>query len=112
MTIELEDGMMDYLEDSTGGIHLILRDADDADKAARGMNSAVAALYAIPHPEEPDDPLPSSASDLPSTGEGPRLWADIVDAEVYDGLLEHVLAAVVGALEAEGVSGRLGWVKR
>jgi hypothetical protein len=107
MAIEVDDGLLDYMAGSTGALHLVLRDTDDPDLALEAMRQAKAALFTIPHPEEPDDPLPSFASAVTAGAAGVTFWFDIADAEAYEGLLEQVLATVVRALEKSGVSGRL-----
>lgn len=64
-------------------------------------------MGAIPHPEEPDDPLPSYVSAVEVTDDGARLTIDFADAEAYDGLLERVLDAVLEGLLRAGVDGGL-----
>lgn len=90
-------------------MHVEIRDSPDPDGASAGLMAARKALFTIPHPEEPSDPLPSFASEIEVGQRGPTFWFDIADAEAYDGLLDQVVSALAGALEAAGVEGRLTW---
>lgn len=72
------------------------------------MRQAANALFSVPHPEEPDESLPSFVSGVTMGARGPTFWFDIADAEVYDGLLEQVLETVVQALEQADATGLLG----
>lgn len=63
------------------------------------LRRARQAILRIPHPEEPDDPFASFASEVTSSEAGWTFSVDMADAEAYPGVLEAVLAAVVEALE-------------
>jgi hypothetical protein len=75
--------------------------------ATTALEAAGRAVTAIRHPEEPDGPLPSYVSQVESVDGGFELWFDIADAEVYDGLLDSVEAAVVAAITSVLDHGRL-----
>ena len=107
--LRVAPGLADYVASHTGHVELLLRgDPDDA-RAELAMAAARDALFAVPHPEEPDDPLPSVGSDITTTGDGVMFWFDIADAEAYDGLIDEVVQAMVGALAREGAEGLLTW---
>jgi hypothetical protein len=93
MRIEVEDGLLEYMAGNTGAVHLELHDTDDPDRAIEGMRQAANALFSVPHPEEPDESLPSFVSGVTIGARGPTFW--FADAGVYDGLLEKVLETVV-----------------
>lgn len=106
--VDVADGLVDYFASSSGAAHVELR-TPDHEGAVRGLTAARRALFAIPHPEEPDDPLPSFASDVTVSEQGATFWFDAADAEEYDGLLERVVDALREAIEREGVDGSLTW---
>ncbi len=93
------------MANSSGAIHLQLREAADVGEAAEAMRKARAALFKLPHPEEPDDPLPSFASPVVLESGGPTFWFDIADAE--GDVLEQVLRTVTTELTEAGASGFL-----
>jgi hypothetical protein len=107
--VRVQDGFADYVAASTGAVIVELRDTGDPDAAKRALIAARRALFAIPHPEEPDDPLPSFASEVEVHDTGASFRFDIADAESYDGLVDEVIAALVSAIETEGVDGTLGF---
>jgi hypothetical protein len=109
MAIEVEAGLAEHLAETSGSAHFELRDFGDAGAAAAAMEQAKRAVFSVPHPEEPDDPLPSYASDLPTTNPAIGFWIDMADAEAYDGLIDQVVAKVVSALDEAGIDGRLTW---
>lgn len=99
--------LLDYMADHSGSCTFVLREVP-ADKARLGLQRAGEAVAAIPHPEEPDDPLPSYVAPVDVADDGSaRLTIDIADGEAYDGLLERVLDAVLDGLAAAGVAGGL-----
>jgi hypothetical protein len=107
--VEIAAGLVEYMASSTGAIHVELRGAGDPESAVRALTAARGAIYRIPHPEEPSEPLPSFASDVTATDDGATFWFDAADAEAYDGLLDQVAASIAAAIDEAGVGGRLTW---
>lgn len=107
--MNVADGLIEYMSENTGHVEVQLRDAPDADLAVVAMEAARKALFGIPHPEEPDDPLPSTVGEVRTGERGPTIDFDIHDAEVYDGLLETVVLTLKAAIEAAGGDGTLSW---
>jgi len=105
--IRVDPGLVDYIAESSGAAHVQLQDAEDPEVAVAAMRLARSAVFSIPHPEEPDDPLPSFASAVTMAEGGPTFWFDIADAEVHDGTLRQVVKAMVTALDAAGATGWL-----
>ncbi len=107
--IEVAPGLLEAWSAGSGGCHVVLRGVDDAALARRAMAAAAKALYRVPHPEEPEDPFISFVSRVSEAeGGGVTFWFDAADAEVYDGVLDELLGAVVDALQSAGVTdGRL-----
>ena len=107
MGVEVDPDLLGYMAANSGACTLVL-EASPPEAAVRGLRAACRAVGAIPHPEEPSDPLPSHISAPEATVDGAHCTLDIADAEVYDGLLETVVQAVLDALAGEGIlSGRL-----
>lgn len=103
MALVVDPDLLDYMASHSGMCTFVLKDLSP-EAAVRGLRSACRAVGAIPHPEEPEDPLPSYMSAPEPTGDGARCTIDMADAEAYEGLLERVLQAVLDALAAEGVA--------
>jgi hypothetical protein len=103
MALVVDPDLLDYMASNSGSCTFVLKDTSP-EAAVRGLRSACRAVGAIPHPEEPDDPLPSYMSAPEPTGDGARCTIDMADAEAYEGLLERVLQAVLEGLAAEGVA--------
>jgi hypothetical protein len=97
------------MAESSGAVHVELRGVPDADAGQRAMEAARSALFAIPHPEEPDDPLPSFATNVSLGDRGPTFWFDIADAEAYDGLIDTVVKKLAAAVEGEVAEATLTW---
>ena len=104
--LEIDPAFREKLAASTGAAQVVVRSAD-VDAAVRGLRRARTALFQIPHPEEPEDPLPSYASAVAADETSARFRFDIADAEAYTGLIDQVADAIIAALEAEGVDGHL-----
>jgi hypothetical protein len=102
MAVVVDPGLLDYMASNSGACTFVLKETSP-EAAVRGMQSACRAVGAIPHPEEPGDPLPSYMSVPETTGDGARCTIDVADAEAYEGLLERVLQAVLDGLATEGV---------
>jgi hypothetical protein len=91
-------------------MHFEVRGAADAREAHRGLSRGRADVLAIPHPDEPDGPFASFASDVEAGARGPGFWVDMADAEAYDGILEEALERVLRALDDCGLrDGCLTW---
>jgi hypothetical protein len=100
--IVVDDDVVASMAASTGACWIVIECADAA--SARGaVDAARAAVWTIPHPEEPEDPLPSFVSDAEDRPGGSSFWFDMADAEAYDGLVEEVLTAIVVAAAASGL---------
>jgi hypothetical protein len=106
MAVIIDPGLLDYMAANAGACTFVLKDVPEED-ALEGMRSARRVVGSIPHPEEPEDPLPSFMSTVEWTGDGARFWIDIADADGYGGLLERVLQAVLDGLAVAGVDGGL-----
>ena len=106
MTVEVDPQLVDRLSANTGAAAVRVVNADDPEALASGLRAAKAAIYRLPHPEEPEDPLPSFAA-ISEAGTDSVLRFDIADAEAYPGLVEQVVAAIASALNDAGVSGTL-----
>jgi hypothetical protein len=110
MAIEVDDGLLDHMRQSSGAIEFELRRAADAGTAQRGLSRGRADVLAIPHPDEPDGPFASFASDVEPGARGPGFSVDMADAEAYDGILEEALERVLLALDDSGLrDGCLTW---
>ena len=107
--MNIAEGLAAYMAESSGAVHIELRGASDEQVALRAMNAAKDALYEVPHPEEPDDPLSSFSSDVAVGERGPAFWFDIADAEAEEGLIDSVIEALAAALNREGADGMLAW---
>jgi len=106
--VDVSDGFIEYLAENSGAAHVELR-TPEREGALVALTAARDALFKVRHPEEPTDPLASFATDVEPTERGATFWFDAADAEVYDGLLEHVVAVMREAIDAHGVSGTLTW---
>jgi hypothetical protein len=110
MPIRVDRNLSAYMRASSGAIHFEVRDPSDPDIASRGLCRARTDVLAIPHPDEPDGPFASFASDVESAMHGPGFWVDMADAEAYTGILEEALERVLIALDASGLQeGCLTW---
>jgi hypothetical protein len=107
VTVTVDPGLVAALAASSGNAQVELRDSSDPDVARRAMQAARAAVYTVPHPEEPDDPLPSYVSEVEDGPRGPRFSIDMADAEGYEGLIERVVATMSAAIDSAGGDGTL-----
>jgi len=103
MALVVDPGLLDYMASNSGSCTFVLKDMSP-EAAVSALRSVCRTVGAIPHPEEPDDPLPSHMSAPEPTADGARCTIDMADAEAYEGLLERVLQAVLDGLAAEGVA--------
>lgn len=102
MAVIVDPELLDHIAAHSGSCTFLLQDVPPED-AVRGLRAAARAVATIPHPEEPEDPLPSYVSSVEVTAGGAGFTIDIADAEAYDGLLERVLDAVLEGLGGAGV---------
>lgn len=108
MAIQVDAGLMEYMNESSGAIHFELRGADQ-DAALRGLEQAIESIFRVNHPDG-DGPYASFASDIEIGSRGPGFWVDMADAEAHDGILEAALDGVLVALDEAGVrDGCLTW---
>lgn len=108
MTVIVDEGLAAHIAANSGAAHIALVGCPDPDLARRAMVAAAKAVFTVPHPEEPDEPLPSFASGVEVDDEGTAtFWFDAADAEAYEGLCEAVVAAMRAAVDATGATGRL-----
>ncbi len=56
------------------------------------MRAAVADMWALPHPEERDDPAPSFVSELTVADDRVTFWFDLADCE---SLMDDVIAFLI-----------------
>jgi hypothetical protein len=92
-----------YLAEHADRARLVLRETPDGDAALRALRRAAAAVGRIPHPVEPAQPLPNWCDAFFVDGV-PVLHLDIQDHAEY---AERIAAAVLTALDADGIDGRL-----
>jgi hypothetical protein len=97
-----EADLIAYLSDQSGQAVFVLREAGDEATAMSALRHAADAVRAIPHPDEPDDPLPNWV-DAISGDDGPSLHLDMQD---HGEQAAQVVAAMVAALEESGIDGR------
>jgi len=107
--MRVAEGLVAYIAEHSGAAQVVLSGVEDSEAAQHALAAARAALFTIPHPEEPGDPLPSFASDVSVGPGGPTFWFDIADAEAYDGLIDRVVQVMTAAIELAGVDGVLTW---
>ena len=105
--VRVEDGIVGRMEDQTGDCRLLLRGSGDPALARAAMVRATQAVFRIPHPEEPDDPLPNSATEVTLTADGPSFSIDCKDQLDDPDTAAAVVAAIVRALDEVGVDGLL-----
>jgi hypothetical protein len=98
-----EDGLIAYVADHCDGVTLTIRDATDPVAALAALEQAAAAIREIPHPDEPDDPLPNWCRAELKDGE-PVLHLDFHD---YPRYAPRVVEIVRSRLDAAAAGGRL-----
>lgn len=98
-----EAGLVAYLAERPSQAVLGLRGAGDDAAAMAALRRAAEAVRAIPHPDEPGEPLPNWAGVLLGD-DGPALHLDLQD---HGDQAPRVVTAIVAALEELGVDGRL-----
>lgn len=103
--IDVDGMIVAYMKEFSGGCHLVI-ECPDIPAAQAAAAAACRALCGIPHPEQPEDPLPSHAWVLDHP-EGASIDFDMHDAEGYDGLVEHVLVVMLEAMVVSGLSDAL-----
>jgi hypothetical protein len=105
--VQAEDDIVLKMEDQSGACRFLLRDTSDGDAAHAAMERAAEAVFNVPHPEEPDEPLPNYASAVTETADGPSFWIDCKDELDDPDTAAAVVTAIVGALDDAGVDGLL-----
>src|SRR3954468_9122315 len=78
MLVRDEADLVAYLTDRPSQAVFVLRGAGDDDTAMAALRRAADAVRAIPHPDEPDDPLPNWVDALLGD-DGPTLHLDMQD---------------------------------
>lgn len=99
--IVVDPFLLEYMAEHTAYCTVVLKDADDLERARRGLETARAALAAARH-REGDDPVVTWTSGVASTPGGLQFSFDAADAEGEASLVEHLLGVIVGALSAAG----------
>lgn len=100
--IDVDGLIVAYMKAFSDSCHLVI-ECRDIPAAQAAAVAACTALLGIAHPEEPEHPLPSFVAGVEDRAEGVSFEFDMHDAESYDGLVEHVLAVVLGAITATGL---------
>ncbi len=109
MTVTVHEQLLANL--CQGGGVFVLRGASDEERAATAMRAAARAVASIPHPDEPDDPLPNFVSAITRSAEGPSFSIDVKDMlDDNAPLARQVVTAVVVALDVAGTDGELGFI--
>ncbi|SNY25128.1 hypothetical protein [Paractinoplanes atraurantiacus] len=98
-----EAALAAYVAERPSQAVLVIRGAPDAETAMAALRAAADAVRAIPHPDEPTEPLPNWVEALLSD-DGPTLHLDLQD---HADRAPRVVAAALAALDASGVPGRL-----
>jgi hypothetical protein len=98
-----EAALIAYVAQNASTVKLALRDSPDLDRAVAALAAAGTAVRAIPHPEEPTEPLPNWV-DVSVEHDVPLLRLDLKDER---GSARLVVRTILGALDASGVTGRL-----
>lgn len=94
--IEVPEALADRI--ASGATHLALTGGDPAEREAV-LTKVAAALGAIRHPEERDDPLMSFVSSPSRDGDVTELWFDAADLEAWPEAVAAVSSAVISELE-------------
>ena len=103
MLVRDEADLIAYLTDRPSQAVFVLSGAGDDDAAMVALRQAADAVRAIPHPDEPEDPLPNWVDALLGD-DGPTLHLDLQD---HAEQAPRVIAAIVAALEQSAVDGTL-----
>jgi hypothetical protein len=108
--VQVEDGIFQRMEGQNGACRFVLRGSSDPEVARAAMSRGAQAVFDVPHPEEPDDPLPNFASSVTQTPDGPSFWIDCKDELDDPDVAADVVAAIVHALDKAGADGVLAVV--
>ncbi len=103
MPIVIVPGAFDPDLISGGALDFVVTGAESG-PARRGLETAVENVFQIPHPDEPEDPLPNYASDIVDRPDGAEVWFDIADYAEEPEILQHVVEAVVRGLTTAGIT--------
>ncbi|MDG4810988.1 hypothetical protein O7634_29875 [Micromonospora sp. WMMD1120] len=98
-----EADLVAYVADHCSQVALALYDTTDQTAGVAALRRAVRRVGRIPHPDVPEDPLPSWCSVLVED-DVPVFRLDLKDEGQY---AEHVVRIVLGELDAADIDGRL-----
>jgi hypothetical protein len=99
----LERELESYIAEHPSATSLGLYDTDDPARGLAALLAATRAVGGIPHPDEPDDPLPNWCTAVMRDGV-PVFHLDMKDCGDYAGRVARIL---LGSVAAAGVGGRL-----
>lgn len=105
--VRAEDDIIERMENQSGGCRFVLPGTEDSALARAAMQSASAAVFKVPHPDEPDDPLPKYASGVTEMADGPSFLIDCKDMLDDPDTAQAVVDAMLGALNEAGANGVL-----
>ncbi|MFG1918389.1 hypothetical protein [Micromonospora sp. NPDC048898] len=98
-----EADLIAYVAEHCSGVALALHDATDQAAGVAALRRVVRAVSRIPHPDDPEDPLPSWCTVLIEDAV-PVFRLDLKDESQY---AEQVVRIILDGLEAAGIDGRL-----
>ncbi|MEU7751317.1 hypothetical protein [Micromonospora sp. NPDC049171] len=98
-----EADLIAYVAEHCSGVALALYDTTDQAAGVAALQGAVRAVGRIPHPDDPEDPLPSWCTVLLEDAV-PVFRLDLKDESQY---AEHVVRIVLDELDAADIDGRL-----
>lgn len=98
-----EDDLVTYVAEHSSAVALVVDGASDGVAVSAALRRAAARILRIPHPREPDTPLPNWCEVLHEDGV-PVLHLDMKDEAHYAG---RVVAIVLDELRSAGVDGEL-----
>ncbi|GIJ71470.1 hypothetical protein [Virgisporangium ochraceum] len=99
-----EDDLVTYVAGHSSAVALVVDDTSDDLAACAALRRAAVRVSQIPHPLEPDSPLPNWCTVLHEDGV-PVFHLDMKDEAQY---AEQVVAIVLDELRSAGVDGQLG----
>jgi hypothetical protein len=102
MTINIAPGAFDPDLDYGGALDFVVLGCEPA-LGRRGLEAAAGLVMAIPHPEEPEEPLPNFASGVVERAEGAEIWFDVKDETEDPEVMQQIVEAVVSGLNSAGI---------
>lgn len=104
MAVQVDEGLIDHLIGG-GACHFEITSTASKEVMLTGLHDARQRIYEIPHPVEPEDPLPNFVAEPEIRPDGVAvLWVDVKDIlETWPALALELVSVVVSALEAAGV---------